>query len=164
VGGTGDEAEPGQLVLVLPLGLIVAQGGRRPVVIDVIIKVTEGGEEGTLLGLGLIEVLILECLLIETSLQLELAGGVLALVLVLARVVFARGALVGGVLILPGAVGNEVVWVSIAIASILRTTTASAIQAVVVKPREPVDDQCQLIIRKGLQLLLYNRHQRRQGK
>ena len=88
-----------------------------------------------------------------------LAGGVLALVLALARVI-----LVGEVLVLLGVVGDEVVGVFIAIASFLRTTTALAIQAVVVKPRELADDQCQLVVPKGLQLLLYDRHQRRQGK
>jgi hypothetical protein len=33
-----------------------------------------------------------------------------------------------------------------------------------VKPREPANDQCQLAIPKGLQLLHYDKHQRRQGK
>jgi hypothetical protein len=87
------------------------------------------------LGLGLLEVLLLQCLLVESSLRLVLRG-VLALVLALAGVV-----LVGGVLVLLGAVGNEVVGISTAVASFLRTTTTSAIQTVVVKPREPVDDQ-----------------------
>ena len=71
-------------------------------------------------------------------------------------------ALAGEVLVLLGVVGDEVVGVSIAMATILWTTTTSAVQAVVVKPREPVDDQCQLFVPKHL--LLYNRHQRRQGK
>ena len=57
-------------------------------------------------------------------------------VLALADVVLARE-----VLVLLGAVGDEVVRVSTVEASILRTTTAPAIQAVVVKPRELVDDQ-----------------------
>ena len=64
-----------------------------------------------------------------------LAGGVLTLVLALAGVMLARE-----VLVLLGTVGDEVVGVSIAISSCLRTTTASVIQAVVVKPREPADD------------------------
>jgi hypothetical protein len=38
------------------------------------------------------------------------------------------------------------------------------IQAFVVKPREPADDQCQLVIPKTLHLLVYDRHQRRQDK
>ena len=156
MSGTGDEAEPGQLVLTLSLGLIVARGGRRAVIIGVIVEVAEGGKEGMLLGLGLLEVHHLERLLIESSLRLVLVRGVLALVLALARVKLVRG-----VLVLLGVVGDEVVGVFIAIASFLRTTTALAIQAVVVKPREPADDQCQLIIIKGLQLLLYDKHQRR---
>ena len=57
-----------------------------------------------------------------------LAEGVLALVLALAGVVLARE-----VLVLLGAVGDEVVGISTAIASLLRTTTALVIQTVVVK-------------------------------
>ena len=64
VGGTDDEAESGQLVLTLPLGLIVARGGRGAVIVEV----AKGGKEGTLLGLCLLEVHLLECLLVETSL------------------------------------------------------------------------------------------------
>jgi hypothetical protein len=155
VGGTGDEAELGQLVLTLSLGLVIARGGRRPV----IVKVTERGKEGMLLGLDLLKVLLLEGVLIESSLWLVLAGGVLALVLALARVI-----LVGGVLVLLRIVGDEVVRVSTSVASILRTTTTPVIQAVVVKPREPADDQYQLVVPKGLQLLLCDRHQRRQDQ
>jgi hypothetical protein len=55
-------------------------------------------------------------------------GGVPTLVLALAGVM-----LVGGVLVLLRVVGNEVVEISIAIASFLRTTTTPVIQAVVVK-------------------------------
>ena len=80
-----------------------------------------------LLCLGLLEVHLLERLLAESSLRLVL-GGVLALVLALAGVV-----LVGGVLVLLGAVGDEVVGIFIAIATIFRTTTAPAVHAVVVK-------------------------------
>jgi len=134
VDGLGDETKPGQLVLTSLLGLISARG-RRTVVVGVVVEVAKGGEEGTLLGLGLLEVLLLERLLVESSLRLVL-GGVLALVLALAGVVLVRG-----VLVLLGAVGDEVVEVSIAEASILWTTTAPAVQAVVVKPRELVDDQ-----------------------
>ena len=129
MGGTNDEAELGQLVLALPLGLIVARGGRGAVVVGVIVEVAEGGKEGALLGLGLLEVHLLERLLVKASLRLVLAGGVLALVLALAGVI-----LVGGVLVLLGAVSDEVVCFSTAIATLLWTTTTSAISAVVVKP------------------------------
>jgi hypothetical protein len=54
------------------------------------VRVTEGGEEGTLLDLGLLEVLLLECLLVESSLGLVLAGGVLPLALAPTRVVVVR--------------------------------------------------------------------------
>ena len=65
-----------------------------------------------LLCLGLLEVHLLERLLVETSLRLVLAGGVLTLVLALVGVVLAEK-----VLVLLGAVGDEVVGISIAIAS-----------------------------------------------
>jgi hypothetical protein len=68
MGGTDDEAEPGQLVIALPLGLIVTQGGRRAIVIGVIVEVAKGGEEGAFLGLGLLKVHLLEHLLAESSL------------------------------------------------------------------------------------------------
>jgi hypothetical protein len=59
-------------------------------------------------------------------------------------VVFALAGVVpiGGVLVLLGVVGDEVVVVCTAIASLLRTITTPAIQAVVVKLQEPADDQC----------------------
>jgi hypothetical protein len=155
VDGLGNKAKPGQLVLT---PLLVARGRRRPVIVGVVVEVAEGGEKGVLLSLGLLEVLLLQHLLVESSLRLVL-GGVLALVLALARVV-----LVEGVLVLLGAVGDEVVRISTAVASFLRTTTTSAIQAVVVKPREPANDQRQLVVPKTLHLLLCDRHQRRQGK
>jgi hypothetical protein len=137
VDGLGDKVKPGQLVLVPLLGLIIARGrGRRLVIVGVIVEVVEGGEEGALLGLGLLKVLLLHCLLIESSLRLVL-GGVLALVLALVGVV-----LVEGVLVLLRAVGDEVVRIYTAVASFLWTTTILAIQAVVVKPRELADDQC----------------------
>jgi hypothetical protein len=53
-----------------------------------------------LLGLGFLEVLLLECLLVKLCLQLVLTRGVLMLVLALAGVVLAEEALV-----LLGAVG-----------------------------------------------------------
>jgi hypothetical protein len=68
VGGTSDKVEPDQLVLALSLGLVATRGGRRLVIISVIIEVTEGGEEGVLLGLDLFEALLLECLLVKYSL------------------------------------------------------------------------------------------------
>jgi hypothetical protein len=80
-----------------------------------VVEVTEGGEEGALLGLGLLEVLLLECLLVEFSFRLVFRG-VLTLVLTLVGVV-----LVGGVLVPLGAVGDKVVGVSIAVASFLWT-------------------------------------------
>jgi hypothetical protein len=114
VDGLGDKVKPGQLVLMPFLGLIIARGrGRRPVVVGVIVEVIEGGEEGTLLVLGLLKVLLLQCLLIESYLRLVL-GGVLALVLALVGVV-----LVEGVLVLLKAVDDEVVGISIAVASFL---------------------------------------------
>jgi hypothetical protein len=128
------EAESTQLVLDLALELVVARGGRVAIG-GVLLKIIKGVEEGMLMSLGLLEVL-LECLLIESSFGFVLAGGVLTFVLTLGSIMLA-----GGVLVLLGAVGDKVVGVSIAEASILRTTTAPVVQAVVVKPREPIDDQ-----------------------
>jgi hypothetical protein len=82
MGGIGDEAEPGQLVLALPLGLVVARGGRIPAIIGVVVEVAKGREEDMLLGPDLLKVLLLEGLLVKSSLWLVLDGGVLALVLV----------------------------------------------------------------------------------
>jgi hypothetical protein len=95
--------------------------------------VAEGGEEGTLLDLCLLKVLLLECLLIEPSFGLVLARGVLPLALALTRVVVARASLL---LTLLGATGDEVFWVDTVVASILRPT-ASPAHMVVVEPREP---------------------------
>ena len=111
-----------------------------------------------LLSLGLLDVPLLERLLVESSLGLVLVEGVLALVLVLAGI-----ELVGEVLVLLGAVGDEVDGISIAKASLVLTTML-AIQAFIVEPQEPVDDQSQLVIPKCLHLFLCNRHQRRQRK
>jgi hypothetical protein len=149
VDGLGDEAKPGQLVLTSLLGLIIARGRRRPVVVSVVVKVAEGGKEGALLSLGLLEVLLLQRLLVESSVRLVL-GGVLALSLRLLESYLLKECLLVGI--------------STAVASFLWTTTTSAIQAVIVKPRESADDQCQLVIPKTLHLLLCDRHQRRQGK
>jgi hypothetical protein len=68
MGRVNEEAESGQLVLALTLGLIVARWRRRVAVIGVIVEVAEGNKEGRLLGLGLLEVLLLERLLIKSSL------------------------------------------------------------------------------------------------
>jgi hypothetical protein len=68
VDGLGNEAKPSQLVLTPLLGLIIARGRRRPVIVGVIVEVVEGGEDGMLLGLGLLEVLLLQRLLVESSL------------------------------------------------------------------------------------------------
>jgi len=66
-----------------------------------------------------------------------LAGVVVALDLTLAGVV-----LVTGVVVLLGAMGNEVVGFSTVVAAHLLITAPMMIQVVVVKPREPTDDQC----------------------
>jgi len=134
VGGYGEEAQPVQLLLDLPFGLVVTQRGRSMLVAGANVKVAEQSKEGALLGLGLLEVLALDLLLIEPSLGLVLAGGVLALVLALADVMLA-----GGVLVLLGAVGDEVVEISIAKASLVLTTMLM-IQAVKVEPQEPTND------------------------
>jgi hypothetical protein len=129
MGRVSEETESDQLVLTLLLRLIVARRRRKVAAIGVVVEVTEGGEEGELLGLGLLEVLLHERLLIEFSLGLVLVGGVRMLVLALASVV-----LVGGVLVLLGAMSDEVVWVSTDIATLLWTTIMPAVNAVVVKP------------------------------
>ena len=128
MGRVGEEVEFGKLVLALPLGLIVARQRRRVAIVRVVVEVTKGGEEGALLGLGLLAVLLLKRLLVESSLRLVLAEGVLTLVLALVGVV-----LVGGVLVLLGAVSDKVVKVSTAIATLLQTTTTLVVHAVVVK-------------------------------
>jgi hypothetical protein len=52
-----------------------------------------------------------------------------------------------------GAVGDEVVRRAVVVASLLLTTTPT-ILVVVVEPLEPVDDQCQIVVTKHLNLLL----------
>jgi hypothetical protein len=120
-----------------------------------VVEVTEGGEEGTLFDLFLLKVLLLERLLIESSLGLVLAGRVLALVLT--RVMVARARLRFALL---GAAGNEVVGIAIVVASVLGPAMPSA-HTVVVELREPDGHKCQLLIPKALHLLLYNRQQGR---
>ena len=87
-----------------------------------------------MLSLGLLDEPLLERLLVKSSLGLVLVRGVLPLLFALARVV-----LVGGVLAFLGAVGNEMDQVSATKAPLVRATTP-AIQAIVVKSREPADD------------------------
>jgi hypothetical protein len=59
VGGTGDEAESSQLVLVLPLGLIIARRRRRVVIGGVIVEDAEGDEEGMLCALAFLRYIFL---------------------------------------------------------------------------------------------------------
>ena len=87
-----------------------------------------------MLSLGLLQEPLLERLLVKSCLGLVLVRGVLSLLFALSRVV-----LVGGVLAFLGEVGDEVVWVTAAKASLARATTL-AMQAIVVKSREPTDD------------------------
>ena len=82
-----------------------------------------------LLSLGFLTVHLLECLLVESLIRLMLAGVVVVLVLVLARVVLVRG-----VVVLLGAVDDEVIGISIVVAAHILITTPMAIQAVVVEP------------------------------
>jgi hypothetical protein len=86
VGRVDEETKSSQLVLALPLRLIVARRRRRVAIVGVIIKVAK--------GLGLLEVLLLERLLVEFSLQLVLVGGILTLVLALDGAVLVRRVLV----------------------------------------------------------------------
>jgi len=149
MSGISDEAKTGQLLLHLPLRLIVTQKRRGAVIIGVVVEVTKGRKKGMLLGLGLLAVHLLECLLIESLLRPMLARVIVALVLALAGVI-----LVGEVVVLLGAVGDKVVGISTVVAPHLLITALVTIQAVVLKLRELANDQCQLVIPKGLQLLL----------
>jgi hypothetical protein len=116
-----------------------------------VVEVTEGGEEGTLLDLCLLKVLLLECLLVASSLELVLAGGVLALAPT--KVMVARARLRFALL---GAAGNEVAGIATVVASVLGPATPPA-HTVVVEPHEPAGHKCQLLISKTLHLLLCNR-------
>ena len=60
-------AESTQLVLDLALRLVVVGGGGVAVG-GVLLKIAEGVEEGTITSLGLLEVLLLDRLLVESSL------------------------------------------------------------------------------------------------
>ena len=109
--------------------------------IGVGVDVAEGGEEGVRSNFGL-----LESLLVQLSFGLVLVGGVLTLVFVFGVGVLALVLGLGGLmLVFVGAM----VKVATAEASLLVTTTPT-VHAVVVKPREPVGDQRQLIISKHL--------------
>jgi hypothetical protein len=119
------------------------------------VEVVEGGEEGTFLDLGLLEVL-LERLFVESFHGLILTRGVLPLALPSTRVVM-RASLR---LSLLGATSNEVIRVTVVEASIPRPTTPLVL-AVVVEPGEPAVHKCQLLIPKALHMLLYNGQQRR---
>lgn len=71
------------------------------------VKVAEGGEEGMILDLGLLEVLLLERLLVKPPLRLVLAVGVLMLALASTGVMVTLAGLW-----LAGEVGDEVVEVA----------------------------------------------------
>jgi hypothetical protein len=58
-----------------------------------VVEVTQGGKEGELLDLRLLEVLLFECLLIKPPPGLVLARGVLLLALAPTRVIVARASL-----------------------------------------------------------------------
>jgi hypothetical protein len=108
-----------------------------------------------LLDLCLLKVLLLECLLVESSLGLVFARGVLAFAPT--RVMVMRARLLFALL---GAAGNEVVGIATVLASDLGPAMPLA-HTVVVEPREPADHKCQLLVPKALHLLLCNRQQRR---
>jgi hypothetical protein len=147
--GVDDEAQPVELVLNVSLELLVARRGGR--LVGVVVEVAQGGEEGMLFDLGLLEVL---------PPGLVLARGVLPLALAPTRVVVAWASLG---LVLLGATGIEVLGVTVVEASILGPTTLSVL-VVVVESREPGGHKRQLLIPKALHLLLYDRQQRRQSK
>ena len=81
------------------------------------VKVAKGGKDGALFDLGLMEVLLLERLLVKPLLGHELVGGVLALSLVPTRMVVVLTGL--SLALHLGAIGDEVVRVSIVEATIL---------------------------------------------
>jgi len=135
VGGVDEEAEPIQLLLDLPLGLSSLEEEEARSLMESLLRSLREARQVRCWALAFLEVLLLECLHVESSLGLILAEGVLALVLALANIV-----LVGGVLVLLGAVGNEVVGISTAKVSLVLTPT-QVIQAVVVEPRGPANDQ-----------------------
>jgi hypothetical protein len=99
---------------------------------QVVVEVAKGVKEGTLLDLGLVEVLLLERLLVKHPLRLALVKGVLLLGLTPTYVVVA---LVGLRLALLRETCDEVVEVAIVVASIVGPALPS-ILAVVMKLRE----------------------------
>jgi hypothetical protein len=125
-----------------------------------VVEVAQGGKEGTLLDLCLLEVLLIECLLVEPPPRLVLARGVLSLALTPTRMVVAWASLR---LALLRATDDEVVGVIAVEASILLLATLSVL-VVVVGSREPAGHKCQLLIPEALHLLLCDRQQRRQSK
>ena len=108
------------------------------------VKVAESGEDGTLLHLGLL-VVLLERVLIKPPLGLVLAGGVLALAIAPTGVVLVLATL--KLVLLLGAVGDEVVGVTAVVATLLASATPP-VQAVVVKPHKPTGHKHQLLIPK----------------
>jgi hypothetical protein len=106
------------------------------------VEVIEGGEEGTLLNLRLLEVLLLECLLVNPPLDLLLYRAVFSLALALTRVVVTWASLL---LTLLRATGDEVVRVTTVEAFILEPAMMLVL-AVVVEPHEPTGHIRQLLI------------------
>jgi hypothetical protein len=107
-----------------------------------VVEVAEGGEEGTFIDLRPLKVLLLERLLVESSLRLVLVGGVLPLSLAPTKVVVVRARLLLAIL---GAAGDQVVRVHAVEASILRPDTPPVL-AIIVEPREPAGHKRQLLI------------------
>jgi hypothetical protein len=114
------------------------------------VEVAKGGKEGTLLDLCLLEVLLLERLLVESSLGIVLVKGVLLLALAPTRLVVARASLL---LALFRTTGDKVVRIAAVEASVLRPTTPLVL-VVVMEPCEPAGHKRQLLIPKTLHLLL----------
>ena len=157
VCGVGEEAQAGHLLLDLPLRLFVVC--RRLVIVEDV-DVAQGGKEGLLFGLSMLQVLPLEVLLVEALLGLGIG---LILLLVLAGVVLVGGPLVaivlgGVVVVLLGAAGDEVIGITALKATSLGASTSSAVEMVVVEAGELADDQSQLVISKHLQLLICHTH------
>lgn len=96
------------------LELLVARIRCR--LVSFMVEVAQGGEEGALHDLCVLEVLILERLLFDPPLRIVLARGVLVFAVALIRVVVAWASLLLAVL---GTAGNEEVRVTTVVASIL---------------------------------------------
>jgi hypothetical protein len=106
--------------------------------VGVVVEIAEGGKESTLLDLCLLVVLLLERLLVESSLGRVLARGVLPLAIASTRVVVTRVSLL---LALFGATGDKVVRVTIVEASILQLATPPA-HMFVVEQCKSTDHKC----------------------